>query len=126
MHPFRLIVIGGTGFGVLAMLLPFASFPVVGAVDGISADAWPTLLPLMVVLIISLTGRWNEGLGAVAGVAAVLAAGSSLLFSVVKVTDAVTAVRDTAGASLGPGPLVLLAAVVVVLGGAAAGALSRS
>jgi hypothetical protein len=56
MHPFRLVVIGGTGFGVLAMLLPFASFPVVGAVDGISADAWPALLPLMIVVVISLTG----------------------------------------------------------------------
>ena len=126
MHPFRLVVIGGTAFGVLSMLLPFASFPVVGAVDGISADAWPALLPLMVVVVVALTGRWDEGLGWSAGLLAVVAGGVALVFSVVKLTDAVQAVRDAAGASIGPGSYVLIGAVVVVLGGAAAGALSRS
>jgi hypothetical protein len=125
MRPFRLIVIGGTGFGVLAMLLPFASFPVVGAVDGISADAWPALLPLMIVVVISLTGRWDAGLEGPTGVVAVLSAALALVFSVVKLTDAAIAVRDAAGASVGPGPYVLIAAVVVVLGGSAAGAMGR-
>jgi len=126
MHPFRLVVIGGTGFGVLAMLLPFASFPVVGAVDGISADAWPALLPLMIVVVLSLTGRWDEGFGGTTGTIAVLASAAALVFSVVKLTDAVIAVRETAGAAVGPGGYVLIASVTVVTVGAAIGALSRS
>lgn len=126
MHPFRLVVLGGTGFGVISMLLPFASFPVVGPVDGISADAWPALLPLIVVVVISLTGRWDGGLGGAAGVVAVLASGTALVFSVVKVADALVAVRDTAGGSMGPGGYVLLAAVLVTTAAAAVGALIRT
>lgn len=77
MHPFRLVVLGGTGFAVLSMLLPFASFPVVGTVDGVSADAWPALLPLVLVAITALTGRWDLGLGPVAGITAVTGAAAS-------------------------------------------------
>ena len=126
MHLSRIVIIGGTGFGVLAMLLPFASFPIVGSVDGISADAWPALLPLMVVALLAVTGRWREGLGPVAGIISVIAAAAALVFAVVKLTDAVLAVRSAAGANLGPGALVLLVSVLVVLGGAAAAALTRS
>lgn len=126
MHPFRLVVVGGTGFGVLAMLLPFASFPVVGAVDGLAADAWPALLPLLLVVLLALAGRWDLGFDPFPGVLAVAACAASLIFSVLKITDAVVAVRDTAGASMGPGSFVLVAAVVVVTGGTVTGVLTRS
>lgn len=126
MHPFRLVVLGGTGFAVLAMLLPFASFPVVGTVDGVTADAWPALLPLLVAALIALTGRSSQGLDAIAGVTAVTAGALALLFSLVKMTDAILAVRDTAGASLGPGGWVLSAATLVVTAAATTGALVRT
>lgn len=126
MHPFRLVVLGGTGFAVLAMLLPFASFPVVGSVDGVTADAWPALIPLLVAAVIALTGRSSQGFGAVAGVTTVTAGALALLFSLVKMTDAILAVRDTAGASLGPGGWVLSAAALVVTAGATIGALVRT
>lgn len=124
MHPFRLVVIGGTGFGVLAMLLPFASFPVVGAVDGLAADAWPALIPLLLVVLITLVGRWDLGLDPLPGFVAVTACAASLVFAVVKITDALLAVRATAGASMGPGSFVLAAAILAVTGGATAGLLS--
>lgn len=126
MHPFRPIVLAGIGFAAVSMLLPFASFMVIGPVDGLSADAWPALLPLMVVAIIALTGRWDLSLGAGPGVAAVALGGISLVFSLVKVADAVVAVRDSPGATLGPGAWVLTAAVILTTGGAAFGALSDS
>ncbi len=126
MHPFRLIVLGGTAFAVFAMLLPFASFPVVGTIDGISADAWPALLPLIGLAVLALTGRSNHPLEPAPGVAAVIGSGASLVFSLAKVADAVVAVRDTAGAAIGPGSFVLAAAVAVVTGGAVMGALART
>ena len=126
MLPFRLIVLGSTAFAVVSMLLPFASFPVVGPVDGIAADAWPALLPLLLVALVAMTGRWDSGLEPAAGMLAVTAAGASLIFSVVKVTDAVLAVRATAGATLGPGSIVLAAAVLIATGAVAAGVLART
>jgi hypothetical protein len=126
MHPFRVTVLGGTAFAVLAMLLPFASFPVVGAVDGISADAWPALLPLILLTILTLGARWDLGFSGGMAVLAVTAATTSLVFSVVKMTDAIVAVRSTAGATFGPGSVVLLIAVGVATAGASVGALART
>jgi len=125
-HPFRPIVLAGMGFAMLSMLLPFASFPVVGSVDGISADAWPALLPFIPLLVLVLTGRWNVSFAARPGIAAVALCGLSLAFSLVKLLDAVVSVRETAGATLGAGAWSLIAAVSVATGGAAFGAFSRS
>ena len=126
MHPSRPIVLAGVGFATLSMPLPFASFPIIGSVDGLSADAWPALLPLIPVLLLSLTGRWDHGLEPVAGIAAVALCGLSLVFSLGKVADSILAVRDTIGATLGVGAWVLTAAVTVATGGAAFGSFSRS
>ena len=126
MHPARITVLGGTGFAVISMLLPFASFPIVGAVDGVSADAWPALLPLVLVVILTLRGRWDHGLEPIAGVTAVVAASASLVFALVKVADALVAVRETPGATMGPGAFVLSAATAVTVAGTAAAALART
>ena len=126
MHPFRPIVLAGVGFALLSMLLPFASFPVIGSIDGLSADAWPALLPLIPVVLLSLTGRWEHALGPTPGIAAVALCGLSLVFSLVKVADSIVSVRDTADATLGTGAWVLAAAVMVTTSGAAFGSFSRS
>jgi len=125
-HPFRPIVLAGVGFALLSMLLPFASFPVIGSIDGLSADAWPALLPLITVVLLALTGRWEHALGPTPGIAAVALCGLSLVFSLVKVADSIVSVRDTADATLGTGAWVLTAAVMVTTSGAAFGSFSRS
>lgn len=126
MHPFRLVALGGIGFAVVSMLLPFASFPIVGPVDGIAGDAWPALVPLVVVAGVTLSGRWDRGLEPGAGVTAVASAGLALVFGLVKVADAIVAVRQAAGATVGPGAFALAAAAAVVAGAAAFGALART
>lgn len=126
MHPFRPIVLAGLGFAAISMLLPFASFRFVGSVSGLSADAWPALLPLTIVVLVALTGRWDLGLEPGPAIAAVALSGTALVFTLVKVADAIVAVRDTPGATLGPGAWVLTAAVLVATGGSAFGAFSRS
>lgn len=126
MHPFRLVALGGAGISVLAMLLPFASFPVVGSVDGIAADAWPALIPILLVVIVSISGRWDLGLEPVAGIIALLGATAALVFSLVKVTDSVIAVRDTAGATVGPGGFVLAVSALVITAAVTAGTLVRT
>ena len=108
------------------MLLPFASFPIVGSIDGLSADAWPALLPLVVLLLITLTSRWDLGFDPLPGIAAVGMGAASLIFSLVKVTDAVVAVRDTTGATLGPGVWVLTAAAVIATAGTVYGVMTQS
>lgn len=125
MQPFRLVVLGGIGFAVVSMLLPFASFPIVGVVDGIAADAWPALIPLTVVVVAMLVGPPDVSLSPTAGVVSVLGSSAALVFSLVKVADAIVAARETAGATVGPGSFVLSAAAVVATGGATVGALVR-
>ncbi len=126
MHPFRPIVLAGVGFAAISMLLPFASFRFIGSVNGLNADAWPALVPLTVLVLISLTGRWDLSLEPGPAIAAVTLSGASLVFALVKVADAVVAVRDTPGATLGPGAWVMTAAVIVATAGSAFGAFSRS
>lgn len=124
MRPFRLVAIGSTGFAVVAMLLPFASFPASGAVDGITADAWPALIPLLAVTIVLMATGWEDDLEAGAASIVVVCAGAALVFSVVKVTDSALAARAAAGASMGPGSIVLAVASAVATGAVAAGVLA--
>ena len=111
---------------MVSMLLPFASFPIVGSIDGLTADAWPALLPLVVLLLITLTSRWDLGFDPLPGIAAVGMGAASLIFSLIKVTDAIVAVRDTTEATLGPGAWVLTAAAVVATAGAVYGVMTQS
>ncbi len=126
MHPSRPIVLAGVGFTMLSMLLPFASFPVIGSVNGLSADAWPALLPLIPVVVLVINGRWDLSLEPGPGIVAVALCGLSLVFSLVKAADAVVAVRDTAGATLGAGAWMSVAAIAVATSGAAFGSFERS
>ncbi len=126
MHVSRPVLLAGVGFAVIAMLLPFASFPIVGSVDGISADAWPALIPLVPMAVIAMSGDWSHGLDSGPGITTVVLGGTSLVFALVKVADAVVAARDTQGATLGPGSLVLAAAASVAVAAAGFGALSKT
>ena len=125
MHPSRPVVLAGIGFAVVSVLLPFASFPIVGSVDGFKADAWPALIPLVPMAIIAVRGDWAHGFDSGSGIAAVVLGGLSLVFALVKVADAMVAVRNTTGATMGAGSVVLAGAVAVAVGGAASGAFSR-
>ncbi len=126
MHVSRPVLLAGVGFAVISMLLPFASFPIVGSVDGISADAWPALIPFVPMAVIAMSGDWSHGLDPGPGLATVVLGGTSLVFALVKVADAVVAARDTQGATLGPGSLVLAAAAFVAVAAAAFGAFSKT
>lgn len=121
MHPWRPIVIGGALFASLAMLLPFATFPVAGVYDGLEAAAWPALLPLVPVVATAAIGDWSRGLRPLPAITFILLSAGSLLYAVVKIADAVVAVRSTEGASLGAGGFVLAGAVGVTLIGCVVG-----
>jgi hypothetical protein len=124
-HLWRLITLVGTGFAALAMAFPFATLPVVGVITGIEAEAWPALLPLIPVAAAAALGDWDRGLRPPVAIPLILSASLAVLFAVFKLTDALVAVADTAGASLGAGAFVLLAGTLIALAGTAA-ALTRS
>lgn len=107
------------------MLLPFVSLPVTGPVDGLSADAWPALLPLIPLAILVLDGRRDDGLDATAAITASILVSAALLFGLVKLGDAIVAGRSSAAASLGPGGWVLVTSLLVVTAGVVAGSLFR-
>ncbi len=125
MHLYRLAVLSGTAFALGSILLPFLSLPVTGPVDGLSSDAWPALLPLAPLVILILDGRSEDGLEAGAAIAAALFVSASMLFGAVKLGDAILAGRSVPEASLGPGGLVLLAALLSAAGGVVAGVFVR-
>jgi hypothetical protein len=125
MHPWRPISLVGIAFAAVSLLFPFVTLPLLGVLDGISADAWPALLPLLPVAFAAALGDWTLSPRPWAAVALILLACSSVLFSVVKVVDANGAVSSVDDASLGAGPLVLLAGAVITLAGCVV-SLSRS
>ena len=118
MHGSRPVVLVGTAFAAIALSLPFVRFPVVGAVDGIGAAAWPALLPLIPAMAAAIFGDWSAGSRPLVGVTALLLACGGLLFAVLKLTDALIAARDLAGASFGAGAPVLVVGVAVAAVGA--------
>lgn len=126
MHASRPALLAGVGFAAVSMLLPFAFFPIGGSIDGISADAWPALVPLVPMSIVALRGDWGHGFDGRSGIVTVVLGGASLVFALVKVADAVVAVRGAQNATLGPGSMVLAAAVMLAVAGAAFGAFSRT
>ena len=125
MHPWRLITLVGAGFCGLAMLFPFATLPVLGALDGVEAEAWPALLPLAPVVLAAAFGDWRRGLRPAAAIPLILLTCAAVLFAVVKLTDALVAVGDTAGASTGAGGFVLVGSTLMTLVGTTV-ALSRA
>ena len=125
MHPWRPVAIVGTAFAAVSLLFPFVSFPVLGVVDGISADAWPALIPLLPVAIVAATGDWSVGPPPWVAVVLVLMACAAVLFAVVKAVDAALATQTVGEASVGAGPIVLVAGTLIALGGCVL-ALARS
>ncbi len=119
-HVWRWMTLVGSGFAALALLLPFASFPVLGSIDGIGATAWPALLPLAAVGVVAVNGSRHQGLGTIGVIAVVVATAAAVLYAAVKLVDAVLAVRATSGATLGSGGFVLLGGTLFTLVGAAA------
>jgi hypothetical protein len=124
-HPWRIITIVGAAFAALSLVFPFATLPVFGVLDGVAADAWPALLPLLPPILVAALGDWRRGLRPMVAVPVILTACLAVLFAVVKLTDALVAVRATAGAALGAGGFVLLGGTLISLGGTAV-ALSRA
>ncbi len=106
------------------MLFPFATLPVLGILNGIESAAWPALIPLLPVVLVALIGDWSRGLRPGAAVAVIVTACIGVVFAVVKLADAILAVRNAAGGSLGAGGFVLVLGTLIALGGATA-ALSR-
>jgi hypothetical protein len=118
MHPGRLVVAAGIVLSGLAVLLPFATFPVIGTVDGVEADAWPVLLPLALVLVFALAGDRTLGHRARSGIPSLITACVAGVFASAKVADAIGAVQDAGeGATLGAGPWVMLAGTVIAIVG---------
>lgn len=118
MHPARLVVLAGVLVTGLAVLLPFASLPVVGTLDGVDADGWPVLIPVAPVMLAALVGDRTLGHRARSGIPALIAACVALVFAAAKAADAVGAVRDAGeGASLGVGPWVMLAGTLILVAG---------
>jgi hypothetical protein len=117
-HAGRLAVLAGLGFAGIALFLPFASFPIVGPVDGIEGDAWPVLIPLLPIAVRVAVGNRSFGYRPPSGVAMLGLSGAAIVFAAAKVADASAAVSAAGeGASVGGGAWVLLAATIVVAGG---------
>jgi len=117
-HLSRPVVLAGTAFAGMALLLPFVRLPVLGAIDGIGADAWPALLPAVPAVAAAVFGDWSRGNGPLVGTTALVLACAGLLFAVVKLADALIAIRGVDGASFGAGSPVLVAAMATVVAGA--------
>jgi len=118
MHVYRPVVLVGALFATLSLFLPFATFPVTGAVDGISGAGWPAMIPVAPVILMATLGDWARGNAAWSAAVAIVLSCAGLLFAVSKLADAVASVRGIEDASLGPGAPVLLGSLVVVVIGA--------
>jgi hypothetical protein len=118
MHPGRLVVVTGVVVTGTALLLPFATLPVIGTVDGVDGDGWPVMLPIAVTAMMALLGDRTVGHRARSGIPALVAACGALLFASAKAADAMAAVREAGeGASLGVGSWVMLAGTLIVIAG---------
>lgn len=123
MHRSRRTLLVGTLLTALAILLPFADLPTVGAINGIDADAWPALIPLGSALVVFLIGDRVERPATAITAIAILLTVAGLNFSAIKLLDAHRAVSD-AGGSVGIGAWALPLTSGVTLVGAFLG-LSR-
>lgn len=111
MHRSRLLILAGVLLAGLALFLPHARFPGIGAADGFTADTWPVMLALLPVALMAVLGDRGEGHRLPTAAVGLLLSSAALGFAVVKVVDAVAAVGPIEGAAVGVG-------IWVVAGGA--------
>ena len=117
MHRSRILILVGALLAGLALFLPQARFPGIGAADGFTADTWPVMLALLPVALMAVLGDQGEGHRLPAAAAGLILSCAALVFAVVKVIDAVTAVGPIEGAAVGVGTWVVAAgAGLAVLG----------
>ena len=121
MHRSRIVVIIGIIITGAAVLLPYTYLPSVGSINGIDGAAWPALLPLSVVFLIAIVGDRVEGNPLVPGIISTVFSCLAVVFTVVKLNDALLSVRGIEEASVGAGPWVLLSGTAVVLAGSLLG-----
>lgn len=120
MHRSRAVALAGVLLTAAALALPYATVGGLGTLDGLSADAWPVVLPAGALGVLALAGDRREPPSRWAAVLGVLLALGAAGFAVLKVADARAAVAD-AGGSVGIGAWAVSAASLVLLGGAALG-----
>ncbi|MFQ5947704.1 MAG: hypothetical protein ACE5KX_02440 [Acidimicrobiia bacterium] len=124
MHRSRIVVLVGAALAAGSLPLPFMRRPEFGTTNGLEGDAWPVLLLLAPVVIFAAFGDRAEGSGPIGAITSIGFSGLAVLFAVVKLTDAATAVRNIDEGGIGVGAWVLVAASLVVLTGTGLG-LSR-
>lgn len=115
MHHSRLISLAGVLIAGLALFLPQARFPVVGPVDGFDGDAWPVMVPLVMVALLAVLGERRAGHGVAAGILAVVLCCAALVFGVAKAVDAAAAAGAVEGGAVRAGPWVVLAGSALAL-----------
>jgi len=122
-HLSRIVVLAGSGLAGAALFLTQVRFPVLGSVNGIDGDAWPVLIPLVPLLLLTLVGDRAESYRPALGMVSLALACAAVVFAAVKTADAVLAARAADG-TVGAGPWVLLVATVAMVTGTVLG-LSR-
>jgi len=97
-HRSRLLAGLGALSAAGALLLPYASFPGLGSRSGIEAEAWPVVLLLGPVLILSVIGDRGEAPARPIAWIGVGLTCSGFAFAIAKLVDAWMAAGDAAGA----------------------------
>lgn len=125
MHPWRILSVVGLGVAGFSLFITFATFPFVGGVDGIEADAWPALILLLPTAAVAALGDSSEGVAAGLGLPLLLGACAATVFAMVKTADALIATRSITEASMGLGAIGLVVGCLTVVGALALGTVSR-
>ncbi len=113
MHRSRIVLVGAALVALAAMPLPHLQADLTGSVNGVTGDAWPAAVALVLLALLALVGDRAEGFGPGRVLVGLMLAGFAVVFTAVKAADASQA-ADLAGGSIGYGVWVL--AVGAVLG----------
>ena len=84
MHYSRLLSVIGVALSGAALLLPFATFPSQGDVNGIDGDAWPVMILLGPVLLLAVVGDRREGHRTPVAITTILLSCGAVVFAVAK------------------------------------------
>lgn len=121
-HPSRIVIVVGVVLAAASTLLPFVTSSPTGSVGG-AAETFPVVALLLPLLVAALVGDRREGFTRWGAIVAASVAAAATILSVVKMIDAMRAVRDLQSigidAVIGLGPWVLSAGAFAGLMGAA-------